>query len=241
MRKFKTNRDGDIEVLWQTGKICGVRFLNTGFERTANIDNIKAGKVKDLSIVERTVLRELDEIVMSNSCGPVRILSQFGKQCTVQFLNTGTTKTANIDNVLAGKVQDPYAITVHGRGYLGDFNRKLTYHTQAKQLWQNMMKRCYCENDPRGYFGKGVTVAERWLCFANFLEDISKLENFDKWLIGGKDSKTRYNLDKDLLFPGNKVYSKETCMFVSEFENKSAGKKNKTFSELNGWQLTTAA
>lgn len=69
--------------------------------------------------------------------------------------------------------------------------------------WKNMLKRCYSENalakDP-SY--RGVTVCSEWLI----------LSNFKAWMIS-QDWQGKA-LDKDLLIPGNKVYSPETCVFV---------------------------
>lgn len=71
------------------------------------------------------------------------------------------------------------------------------------RVWQNMLKRCYNVN----YLAKyptyiGCSVCEEWLTFSNF----------KKWM-ETKDWKGK-QLDKDLLFVGNKVYSPETCVFV---------------------------
>lgn len=158
------------------------------------------------------------QIYKSNAGHEFIILTQEGKACTIQFLKSGFVRKANIDNIRAGKVRDLYEVSVYGQGYYGEFE-KVSYWKQAKQLWQNMLKRCYCEADAKGYFGK-VEVDARWKCFANFLEDLPKLENFDKWL-DQKDGK--YNLDKDLKVPGCRVYSREVCAFVPESVNKSDG------------------
>ena len=142
----------------------------------------------------------------------------------IQFKDTGTTMQVLKANAIKGKVKDPYAVSVWGVGYVGFFSRKLPYWKQANQLWRNMMKRCYCEKDPRGYFGTAF-VDSRWKCFANFLEDLPKLDNFEKWL-DGFISGVKYNLDKDLKVEGNKLYSREVCSFVLESVNKSEGAKN---------------
>lgn len=160
----------------------------------------------------------------SNLTGEFVIISRTGNDCIVQFLETGTIKKAHISNVLTGKVKDQYYPTVYGVGYYGDFE-KVAYWKQAKQLWQNMIKRCYCEKDTKGYYGK-VTVCKRWLCFANFLKDLPKLDNFENWLKGQNSNNTKYNLDKDFIIAGNKIYAPEVCCFITENENKAAGARN---------------
>lgn len=160
----------------------------------------------------------------SNSTGDFILISRKGNDCVVQFLETNTIKESHISNVLTGKVKDPYYPTVYSIGYYGEFT-KVPYWKQAKQLWQNMLKRCYCEKDLKGYYGK-VVVCKRWLCFANFLEDLPNLENFDKWLNGQNNNSVKYNLDKDFTVINNKVYAPEVCLFITENENKAAGAKN---------------
>lgn len=218
-----SNNYGEMEVLKKVNnKEVIVRFINTGYLRKANIGNVKAGKVKDFSVKHKQTTKTYNQVWFSNSCGPYIIFEKTGKTALIQFIETGFTRKVNIDNAKVGKVRDPYSISVYNKGYDGEF-QKVYYWKRARQLWQNMMKRCYCEKDPRGYFKKGVTVDDRWLCFANFLVDLPTLHNFQGWLEGFEEGKTKYNLDKDFLVEGNKVYSREMCQFIADSENKSAG------------------
>lgn len=171
--------------------------------------------------------------VLKNKAGfEFIILKADGKNLTIQFLESGSVRVANSANVYSGKVKDYYAKTRYGIGCIGEY-QKVSYHKQAMQLWGNMMKRCYSDFDIRGYKEKGTTVEARWLCFANFLEDIKSLEGFWYW----KNNKG-YELDKDLRIPGANVYSKETCSFVPAEVNRAAGKGNKTLID-GEWVTTT--
>ena len=163
---------------------------------------------------------------VSNGGDTFVVLDQHGKDCTIMFIETGYVRKANIDNARVGKVKDYYKKSVYGVGYLGEFV-KVPHWKRAKELWKNMIKRCYYEKDTAGYMHKGTIVDPHWHCFANFVLDITNLPNFDKW-----DAKLGYQLDKDLLIPGCNVYSPDTCSFVTEFENKQAGKKDKKL--ING-------
>lgn len=165
----------------------------------------------------------------SNAGCEFTILSKEGNQCVIQFTKTGSVRKANIVNIKAGKVRDLYERTCYNVGYLGKYERT-GYHVQAQQLWRNMIKRCYTD-DPKGYKSKGTTVDPRWHCFADFLSDLPKLCNFDRWL-----NKEGYQLDKDLKIPNSNVYSLDTCSFVTEYENKQAGKLNKKL--IDGEWLT---
>lgn len=72
------------------------------------------------------------------------------------------------------------------------------------QTWSNMLRRCYHQKEQERYpTYKGCSVCNEWLVFSNF----------KSWM----DSQYWYmmQLDKDLLVKGNKIYSPETCVFVS--------------------------
>lgn len=140
------------------------------------------------------------------------------KQWLVKFTETGFTKWVYVENATVGKVRDLYAKSVYGVGYQGDANISVSHYKPARQLWQNMMKRCYSTKDKKGYYGY-VVVHPRWHSFENFLNDLPKLNNFSKWL---DPEAGNYNLDKDFKGDGT-IYSFDTCQFITEYENKSAG------------------
>lgn len=234
---YESNTYGTMEVIDRApgGKLL-IRFIDTGYEVWALAANVLKGKVMDKSKPHHTKhveWEDWDEEFTSNAGLKGKIISKKANRCVVQFYETGYTTEVLIHNVRQGKITDPYSKSVLGIGYLGEY--ELTpYWKQAKQLWSNVMKRCYNPKDYMGYFGKAF-VDTRWHCFANFLEDLPKLDNFDKWLEGGDTTKDRYNLDKDTKFPGNKVYSRETCIFITEYENKSAGAINaRLLDKVNG-------
>lgn len=78
------------------------------------------------------------------------------------------------------------------------------------QTWIDILKRASTEE----YVIKhptyvGCSISKDWLYLSNFLEFF--LKNY----------KEGYVIDKDILFRGNKLYSKETCIFVPQHINKS--------------------
>lgn len=97
---------------------------------------------------------------------------------------------------------------IYGVGY----NSKAKYDTaengrmtKAYNTWCGLLRRCYCPKAQlRNPNYTGCTVAEEWHDFQNFAE----------WFYGHEYSIQGYQLDKDLLFTGNKVYNPETCCFV---------------------------
>lgn len=235
-QQYNTNTSGQLELIECLGDSrFKVRFLDTGYETQAHTANIKAGKVLD-PIAKKQRLdawKEHNEDFTNNVGHKLTAFAKRGNKFKVRFHNTNYETEAYIENVRKGKIIDPYEISVLGCGYPGEFER-VPYWRQAKQLWCNVMKRCYNPKDYMGYYGEAF-VDDRWKCFANFLEDLPQLENFELWLNGKKEGEVKYNLDKDLKCPGNKTYSKETCSFVTEYENKSAGAINaRALDKING-------
>ena len=81
--------------------------------------------------------------------------------------------------------------------------------------WMNMLQRCFDnklkEKHPTY---KDITCCERWLCFANFLEDFEILKQEYNW-----SADEKLNLDKDILNKNNKIYSLENCVLVPNWIN----------------------
>jgi len=86
--------------------------------------------------------------------------------------------------------------------------QRLVWTCPYYRVWVNMLERCYSAKfQERQPTYKGCSVSEEWLRFSNFK---SWMERQD-W--------EGMQLDKDLLLEGNKVYSKETCVFVTSVVN----------------------
>lgn len=76
------------------------------------------------------------------------------------------------------------------------------------QTWKDMLVRCYSSKvQEKKPTYAGCTVSKEWLTFSNFKEWMEKQD----W--EGKQ------LDKDILFVGNKTYSADTCVFVTRMVN----------------------
>ena len=74
------------------------------------------------------------------------------------------------------------------------------------RLWNGILQRCFSdEYKQKCPTYEGVTCSKEWLLMTPFIEDVSKMKGYD--LEG-------WDLDKDILVKGNKLYSKDTCCFV---------------------------
>lgn len=105
-----------------------------------------------------------------------------------------------------------------GVGYRGSENVDCTSESYLK--WHDMIHRCYnTKFHLRQPQYMGCTVCEEWLNYSNF----------KVWYDQNKIAGMSLDLDKDILFKGNKVYSPETCCFVPHAINTLFlnGKKNR--------------
>lgn len=118
-------------------------------------------------------------------------------------------------NFKSGSVKNPYDPTVSGIGFVGVGKHKtyvsqnVSLHSECYVHWFNMIKRCHdskwSEMYP-AYYGIS-TVCNEWLNFQNFAE----------WYESHKyPVNERLHIDKDILYPGNKIYSPSTCILVPQ-------------------------
>jgi hypothetical protein len=76
------------------------------------------------------------------------------------------------------------------------------------QLWSGVLQRCFSEEYKQKYpTYEGVTCSKEWLSMTTFIEDVSQMKGFGF---------SGWELDKDILQNGNKLYSKDTCCFVPQ-------------------------
>lgn len=98
--------------------------------------------------------------------------------------------------------------TVYGVGYIGDGPWKVSHKgivTSVYKTWNDMLARCY---NPRVIDSfptyNGCSVNPEWHCFQVFADWVNRL----KYKCEG------WALDKDILLPGNLIYSPQTCVFL---------------------------
>ena len=106
---------------------------------------------------------------------------------------------------------------IHGYG-INDMPRGTAYkdgkQTPFYMAWTNMLKRCYSSKKHPTYVG--CSVCTEWLYLSNFKKwhDANHIPGFD--------------LDKDILKPGNTVYGPDVCRYVPKSINYLLGHKQRT-------------
>ena len=161
-----------------------------------------------------------------NNFGSEMVITEYRKRDDIDIYfpkYDWTFKHGEYKNFKKGNVKCPYEPRVYGVGYLGEGKYKMSEngkHVDKYVTWHDMLKRCY---DPKYHeicsTYKGCKVEDYLLNFQHMGEWI---EN-NYYEIPGEVM----CLDKDILCKGNKVYSRETCIFVPERINLLFTKNNK--------------
>ena len=108
-------------------------------------------------------------------------------------------------NDLGYRVQVNEEVTKNG----GKRILKPVFRCKYYAAWVNMLKRCYSKKfleSNQSY--TGTSICSEWLYAAEFKEWMEQQDWHGK------------SLDKDIIAPGSKLYSPETCAFVLQATNK---------------------
>ena len=150
-----------------------------------------------------------------NSFGSKMVIKEYRKWNDIDVYFPEYDWTFNhvrYDTFKKGNIKCVYERRTYGVGYLGEgkYNsRENGKLTKCYNIWIHMLERCYDpklqEKEPTY---KGCTVEDYLLNFQNFAH---WYENNYYEVLG-----ERMHLDKDILCKGNKVYSRDTCIFVPQ-------------------------
>ena len=149
------------------------------------------------------------KVCKSKLSGDFKVLKyNDAKNVEIRFLNTGFETKVQLGSIRNGEVKDPYLPSVYGVGIVGTKYPTSEGDVKTKEyvLWYSMLTRCYNDTykKQRPTY-EGCEVSENFKSYEYFYEWCHNQVGFSN-----KD----WQLDKDLLVKGNKVYSESTCIFI---------------------------
>ena len=133
-----------------------------------------------------------------------------------------TFKHAQYNNFKRENVKCPYEPRYYGKGYLGEGKYTAIENgknTDEFNMWCNMLQRCYDPKLHKKHPTYKVCIVEDYLL--NF-QQAAKWYKENYYEVPGE----KMCLDKDILYKGNKVYSRDTCIFVPERINSLLTKRD---------------
>lgn len=128
----------------------------------------------------------------------------------------GYIHSVRVDHLRTGNVRNPYLRQLYGVGYMGvgPYNSKENgTNTIVYNKWSNMMYRCYDQEfHIKAPYYKSCYVCVEWHNF----------QTFAQWYYSQPYVGPGYQLDKDILFRGNTLYSPMTCALIPAAINAAA-------------------
>tara|TARA_R110000787_G_scaffold34560_1_gene89387 strand:- start:260 stop:907 length:648 start_codon:yes stop_codon:yes gene_type:complete len=161
-------------------------------------------------------------IIHTTKCGPVEVVKYISwREVVVIFINTGFVGSYHANKVLDGMIKDPFSPVVYAVGFFGVGPHKS--RTKCYYVWKGMFWRCYSETfQKRQPTYIGCSVSSEWHNYQVFAEWF--YANYTKGL----------HLDKDIKVRGNRVYSPDLCLFVTQKENNLEHAKDYKFTNPVG-------
>lgn len=196
---YKT-REGDVEIIEYSGNTkCTIRYEDGLIVHNVKLRGLVLGNL-------RKPMNHIGEKNITYQNYQVEIIEWVGSNnCTVRFENGVIKYKIPYARFKKGNIKNPYHPTKYGIGFVGIGKYTAKNNKNAHEKWDNMLERCYYVKSQHRLSYKDVKVCEDWHNFQNFAKWYE-----DNW----KSHMEGWELDKDILFKGNKIYSPETCWFV---------------------------
>lgn len=150
-----------------------------------------------------------DKVFNNQGCEAVVHEYRDHKNVVLVFKDKYNTKvTTYAHSVRSGSFYNPMNPTVFEVGYIGMGRHKSSYNgvkNKTYTRWMDMMQRCYSKSVHEKFpTYKECSVDPLWHNFQNFAEWYENHEYFNHG----------YQLDKDLIQFGNKIYSPDLCSLI---------------------------
>lgn len=181
------------------------------------------------------------KIYDTKQSGKIQIILYGGsRDVQARFLDTGYVVKTQLSSLLKGEPRDPNIKSKNGVGFIGEGpykSRSCNKNTPEYDKWHKMFDRCYNKDIQETLpTYSDCSVEDQWHNFQEFAE-------WCQWQVGFMelDSRGAWQLDKDLMVKGNKIYGPEYCVFVPQEINTVLIKKEAARGNLPiGVQYSTS-
>lgn len=151
------------------------------------------------------------DVFSSNFCGDFKIINcDKLTKVLIRFIDTGTEIITRKERVMSGQIKDKMYPSLFGVGFIG--YGVYDHKSKAYSQWSNMIRRCYSDeyHTNKGPAYKSCEACEEW----------QEFQVFAAWFDDNyPNDGLEYDLDKDHRVKGNKIYSPDTCCFLSHEDN----------------------
>lgn len=158
--------------------------------------------------------------IFVNKYGEEFIVTSYegAKNVHIKFTKTGYETITATNHIHSGLIRDRLKPSLYGVGIIGsDLATIGGIRDATYSLWKDMFYRCYSKK------GKNLSTYEDSEVAGNFIY----YSFFKEWCLKQKGFGNKgWQLDKDILVKGNKIYSEDTCCFVPKEINMAFVKSN---------------
>lgn len=154
---------------------------------------------------------EVGKTYSTKSSGEIKVIQKLSGDYVSILFEDGTTVDATQGNLRKGNVRNPNLKTTYGVGFHG-IGKHVQHKSKAHDYWSKMLQRAYCPE----YKALHPSYTEAVVC-----DEWHNFQNFADWVVQQIGfGEMGYNLDKDRLVKGNKLYSPEFCLLIPQELNK---------------------
>ena len=165
----------------------------------------------------RNINKRIGEKFLTNEGYKIEIIDYLNKEnCTIKFDNGLVVSNLIYCNIKKGQIKNPMHKSICNIGFIGIGKYNRVDYIHIYNCWVNMIKRCYDEK---------IQIKRHTYIGCSVHKDWHNYQKFAKWF--EKNNPHEYELDKDILFKGNKIYSANNCCFVPSKLNTLLKNKNR--------------
>lgn len=215
----KIDRTGEVRLNNQGLKTTIIRYgknddIDIKFEDGSILFNKQYSNFKRGTY--RCPVNRLGLVKLNTHGNEMKIIEYNGSlDITVEFQDDKKYTTKSMYKEFEnGMIKNPYGKNIFNTGYFGIGIYSSKNNSRIYNTWKSMLSRCYNKADHRyhTYGGNGVTMFEEWHNFQKF----AKWYENNYYQVKEEDME----LDKDILYKNNKIYSPSTCVLVPARINK---------------------
>lgn len=225
--EFETRNNGKCFIIdYKSSKDVTVMFYD-GYVVNVQMGGLRRGTVGKGDTYDWCKVGTVFQTNFHGECEVVRVGTT--SDIDVRF-EDGTIVNVRGGNLKKGVVKNPNSPKIFG---VASNDLESCTNTKIYQIWHSMIRRCYSKvyHKSRPAYDD-VEVQSSWLKFSNFKRDVESLPFSDYC------EKYGYELDKDILSDGSRMYKMETISFVPK-EINSAFIKDVRFGKYTGWYINT--
>lgn len=162
---------------------------------------------------------EVGDVFESNQ-GCLYVVTEYSYHKTIKigFLDDYKhERLVDIKSIRTGRIKNPYKASVCDKGFLGVGEHSSASNKHMYSKWKKMIERCYDPKKMGSIFYSDCIVCDEWLNYQNFAE----------WFLSQPEYRHKFDLDKDLLSNGIKIYSPSTCTLLPSRINSAIARNYK--------------